>query len=452
MAGSGSGHSSDDPMPVRVASRHVSRWIAQLGQIWVEGQITQMRERRTMVYLTLRDPDADLSIPVATTATAARAARLTDGQRVVARLKLNYYDGNGSLSWRASQFQAVGLGALMQQLEHLRRTLAQEGLFRPEHKQPLPLLPRRIGLICGRNSAAQRDVEVNARARWPHVLFEVREVAVQGTSAVADVVTALVELDSHDEVDVIVVTRGGGSFEDLLAFSNETLVRAVFAARTPVVSAIGHEEDTPLLDLVADQRASTPTDAGKIVVPDLGQELTHLRTHRRRLHQLVSQQVERQRLVVGGLTARPVMRGPGQVITGQRAAVSDGRRRSRRALAQRVHQERTAFETTRRHPALARPERRLEPLRQDLGLAATALRRDLAARLRNERNAVAGVTAQLRTLSPQATLDRGYAVLRDSAGTPVDDSRAVTPGDLLEALVARGRFSVTVADVPPEEQ
>ncbi len=447
----GSGQSSGDPMPVRVASRHVSRWISQLGQIWVEGQITQVRERRSMVYLTLRDPDADLSIPVATTATTARAANLADGQRIVARLKLNYYDGNGSLSWRASQFQAVGVGALMQQLEQLRRRLAQEGLFRDEFKQPLPFLPRRIGLICGRNSAAQRDVEVNARSRWPAARFEVREVSVQGVNAVAEVVTALVDLDGHDEVDVIVITRGGGSFEDLLAFNNETMVRAVFGTRTPVISAIGHEEDGPLLDLVADHRASTPTDAGKTVVPDLREELTALRADRRRIRSLVAQQVEQERARVRALTDRPVMAGPAQIIADQRRLVVDQRHRARRSLTARLDRERDRVTALGERPVLTRPGDLLQRPRRELTDAVSGLRRTMTAELGSARHELARQQGRLTALSPQATLDRGYAVLRDGTGTPVMDPAALTTGTPLDARVARGQFSVTVTDITTED-
>lgn len=418
------GATSDNPVPVRTASRMVRQWIGRLGQLWIEGQITQMRERQATVWLTLRDPDVDLSVPVMTTASTARASSLEEGHRVVAQVKLNYFDRNGSLTWRATQFRAVGLGALMQQLDQLRRTLTQEGLFRDEHKRDLPFLPRRVGLICGRNSAARRDVEVNARRQWPSTQFEVREVSVQGPAAVPEVVSAVVELDSIVDIDVIVVTRGGGSVEDLLPFSNESLLRAVFAARTPIVSAIGHEEDNPLLDLVADLRASTPTAAGKAIVPDLLAETAFLGEAVSRARTLVADQLKRERLTLANLTGRPVMAGPRQILAGQSELVLDLRGRSLRALRSRVERERELLD----------------------GALHAALRRDAPHRLQMLRHQLTADLARLNALSPQATLDRGYAVVRDDAGALITDSHVVSPGLALDIRVARGNFSVTVAD------
>jgi len=194
----------------------------------------------------------------------------------------DFYAGRGSLAMLATEIRPVGIGALLAELERLRHLLTAEGLFAPERKKPLPFLPTRIGLICGRASAAMEDVLANARDRWPSIAFEIREVPVQGPQAVSAVTAALAELDAMPEVDVIIVTRGGGSVEDLLPFSNETLVRAVAACRTPVVSAIGHEQDAPLIDLAADLRASTPTDAAKRVVPSLREQSDLVQSLRRR--------------------------------------------------------------------------------------------------------------------------------------------------------------------------
>lgn len=422
------GASSDHPVPVRTASRMVRQWIGRLGQLWVEGQIAQMRERQTTVWMTLRDPDADLSIPLMTTAGIARANALAEGHRVVAQVKLNYFDRNGSLNWRATQFRSVGLGALLQQLDQLRRTLAQEGLFHDEHKQPLPFLPRRVGLVCGRNSAARHDVEVNARRQWPAVEFEVREVSVQGTGAVGNIVRAVADLDAMADIDVIVVTRGGGSVEDLLPFSNETLIRAVFAARTPVVSAIGHEEDNPLVDLVADRRASTPTAAGKMIVPDLIAETEVIAESLGRVRTLVTDRLERERLALTNLTGRPVMAGPARILSGQADLVADLRRRCSRALRSRLRGER-------------------DHLTNALW---AALRRDTPHRLRSMRQQLNGDVARLNTLSPQATLDRGYAVVRDTTGTVVMDAGMVRPNLDLAVRVARGSFTATVVDTREE--
>lgn len=448
------GAAADTPIPVRTASRLLRQWIDRLGQVWVEGQITQIRVRQSSVWLTLRDVDTDLSIPLMASAGAARAAGLAEGHRVVAQLKVNYYDRNGSVTWRAQQFRAVGLGALMQQLEQLRQTLAHEGLFREEYKRPLPLVPLRIGLICGTNSAAQRDVEVNARRQWPRAQFVVRQVTVQGPGAVSEVTSALVDLDARDDVDVIVITRGGGSFEDLLPFSNEALLRAVFAASTPIVSAIGHEEDTPLLDLVADVRASTPTAAGKLLVPDLLTEISTVNEALARLRTLVTDQVARERLVVANLTGRPVMGGPGRILAEQRELIETRRARMTRTTTARVSRERAAVRDLVLRPVLARPLDWLTPRRTSVTQLHGRLGRATFADLRAGRLEVGTQTARLVALSPQATLDRGYAVVRDESQHVVTDPRAVTQGQQLKVRVASGSFDVTVTPtttVPTQE-
>ena len=268
--------SPESPAPVRTVARLLADWIGRLGAVWIEGQVAEYRPRpggRTH-FLVLRDTDVDMSLSVS--ADAAVIGRmdppLAVGQRVLVHAKPDFYTGRGSLSLRAREIRPVGLGALLEGLARLKELLAAEGLFAPERKRPLPFIPRCIGLVCGRASAAMDDVLVNARERWPGIAFEVREVAVQGVQAVPQVTAAIAELDAMESVDVIIVARGGGSVEDLLPFSNEAMVRAVAACRTPVVSAIGHEQDSPLVDFVADLRASTPTDAAKRVVPSLREQ------------------------------------------------------------------------------------------------------------------------------------------------------------------------------------
>lgn len=274
--------SAEAPVPVRRVAGMLKDWIQRLGSIWVEGQVTGYTERRgaRMQFFTLRDTEAAISLSVSVdVGTLGRMAEpLADGQRIVVHGKPDFYEGRGSLSLRASEIRPVGLGALLEELARLKGVLAAEGLFAPDRKVPLPFLPRCIGLICGRNAAARDDVLVNVENRWPGMPFEVREVAVQGARAVPEVSAALAELDALPHVDVIVIARGGGSLEDLLPFSNEALIRAVAAAITPVVSAIGHEQDTPLLDFVADLRASTPTDAAKRIVPSWTEERARIDT------------------------------------------------------------------------------------------------------------------------------------------------------------------------------
>lgn len=276
----------ESPAAVRTISRMLADWIGRLGPVWIDGQVAEYRPRpgARNHYFVLRDTDVDMSLTVVADSSVVGRMDppLAEGQRLLVHARPDFWPARGSLSMRAREIRPVGLGALLAQLARLKEVLAAEGLFAAERKKPLPFIPNRIGLVCGRASAAMEDVLVNARERWPAIAFEVREVPVQGVQAVAAVMGALAELDALPEVDVIILARGGGSVEDLLPFSNEALVRAVAACRTPVVSAIGHEQDTPLVDFVADLRASTPTDAAKRVVPSLREEADLVAGLRRR--------------------------------------------------------------------------------------------------------------------------------------------------------------------------
>jgi exodeoxyribonuclease VII large subunit len=292
--------SPESPVPVRTVSRMLGDWIGRLGAVWIDGQVAEYRPRpgARNHYLTLRDTDVDMSLNVV--ADAAILGRLdpplAEGQRILVHARPDFWAARGSLSMRAREIRPVGVGALLAELARLRELLAAEGLFAPERKKPLPFIPQRIGLICGRASAAMEDVLVNARERWPSIAFEVREVPVQGVQAVPAITAALAELDAMPGVDVIVLARGGGSVEDLLPFSNESLVRAVAACLTPVVSAIGHEQDAPLVDFAADLRASTPTDAAKRVVPSRIEQVQLITGLRRRssrvMHNLIDRELQ----------------------------------------------------------------------------------------------------------------------------------------------------------------
>ena len=392
--------SAEHPVPVRVVALRIGDWIARLGEIWVDGQIAQLTRRPGVgtQFLTLRDPNANISMTV-TCPRGVLPDTVGEGTRVVLRARPDFYLERGTLSLRALEIRQVGLGELLARLEALKRLLAAEGLFNADRKRPLPFLPRTIGLITGRASAAERDVIENARRRLPGARFRLENVATQGTQAVTEVVDALQRLDRDPEVDVIVMARGGGSVEDLLPFSNETLVRAVAEARTPVVSAIGHETDTPLLDLVADVAASTPTDAGRRIVPDLADETRHVAELRSRARARVRARLEREAELMAGLPERlrATVRGRLERELEDVAAVRDRTRRRTRGL--------------------------LEAAGSDLD----------------------HVRARIRALSPQATLDRGYAVVRR------DDDGAVVraPADAIGRLrvrVAGGEFTADATE------
>jgi exodeoxyribonuclease VII large subunit len=386
--------SAESPVPVRVVAIRIGEWISRLGEIWVDGQIAQLTRRPGVAtqFLTLRDPDANISLTV-TCARGVLPDSVAEGSRVVMRARPDFYLERGTLSLRATEIRQVGLGELLARLEALRRTLAAEGLFAPDRKRALPFLPRTIGLITGRASAAERDVIDNARRRLPGARFRLENVAMQGANAVVEVVEALQRLDRDPEVDLVVIARGGGSVEDLLPFSNETLVRAVAAARTPVVSAIGHETDRPLLDLVADVAASTPTDAAKRIVPDLGEELRGVAELRARARSCIRTRIARERELMAGLPQR-----------------------LRRTVRDRIDREAADTGSLRART------------RQRLGALLHAAHADLV-----------HVRARVRALSPQATLDRGYAVVRRVADGVVVRVPADATGRL-RVRVAGGEF------------
>jgi exodeoxyribonuclease VII large subunit len=394
---------AEQPWPVRLLSVKIAEYVGRMSPVWVEGQVVELRRRpgTAMAYLTLRDPDVDMSLSVSVPAGLLErmSAPIADGARVVVNAKAEFWEKRGSLSLAARDIRPVGVGELLARIEHLKRLLAAEGLLDADRKRRLPFLPRTIGLVCGRASAAERDVVENARKRWPAVQFAVREVAVQGTNAVAEVSAAVQELDRDPSVDVIVIARGGGSVEDLLPFSNETLLRVVAAAATPIVSAIGHEVDSPLLDLVADVRASTPTDAAKLVVPDMAEQLAGIERARARLLRAVHQRLDREAAQLAALRDRPVLAAPHTFVAARESDVRATRDRGRTALAARLH--RGADEV--RH-----------------------------------------LSAQVRALSPAATLERGYAVVQQQDGRVLLDADLVEAGDPLRVRLTRGELAVRV--------
>ncbi len=380
-------------------------YIARLHRVWIEGQIVEVnRPSGSQVYLTVRDVDADASVSVVIPSQLDRTAQpsLAAGQRVLLLVQCEYWVRSGRLILRGSAVRPVGIGELLATLERRKQQLAAEGLFAAALKRRLPVLPRRVGLITGVNAQAQHDVVTHARARWPGVDFEIRQGAVQGASAVPTIVAAVAALDADDQVDVIVIARGGGSLEDLLPFSDETVIRAVAAARTPVVSAIGHEQDSPLLDLVADVRASTPTHAGKLVVPDWAEESRRIAEGRSRMDDSMLARLDQAQTWLEQTRSRPALADPAGLLPRLAGEVQEARARADRALGQQI----------------------------------TAAQRDLA-----------HLRARARALSPLATLDRGYAVVVGPSGAFVRDAQLLQPGDEVRVRVASGHFQADVTDV-----
>lgn len=396
--------SRETPWPVALMSTKVRDYIDRLGTIWVEGELTQWQNRQGNHYGKLKDLDDDATISL--TAWRSVTAKLTEefsqGDRVVALVKANYWVKGGTLSFNVLDLKHVGLGDLLERLERLKAQLRSEGLFDPARKRPLPFLPRKIGLITGRASDAEKDVVRNATLRWPDVEFEIAYTAVQGDRAASEVRAALIALDEDPSVDVIIIARGGGDFQHLLPFSDEALVREAAAATTPIVSAIGHEADRPLLDEVADLRASTPTDAAKRVVPDVGEERERIAQARSRLtsrlSQLVTHEIER----ISSLRERPVLRSPHRII-----------------------------------------DERAEELTRWIARGAELSERAIESAERN----VGELRSHLTALSPQATLNRGYAIAQNDAGAVLSNAEAISEGSALTITLARGRVQAVAGAV-----
>jgi exodeoxyribonuclease VII large subunit len=400
--------SLEHPAPVRQIAMAISGWIDRLGAVWVEGQVAQLSRRQGMntVFLTLRDTVADISVQVTCSRQVFDSLNppVVEGASVVVFAKPPYYPNRGTLSLYATDIRMVGLGELLARLERRRQLLAAEGLFARELKRTLPFLPRTIGLVTGAQSAAERDVLEVARRRWPAVRFRVKHASVQGPHAAREVMEALAALDRDPEVDVIIIARGGGSVEDLLPFSDEGLIRAVHATRTTVVSAIGHEPDTPLLDLVADVRAATPTDAAKMVVPDVAEELDR---------------------------------------------VTRLRDRGRHVLAAWLTQQQHQLDAVRARPSLADPRSGLDERSVEVQELCARTRRTIRHRLDHAHSDLVHQLARVRSLSPLATLERGYAVVQDAGGHVVTSTDQVRTGQQLQVRVHDGRLGVTVTDAAP---
>ena len=392
--------SSEAPATVRTVSEAIKEYVDRLGPIWIEGEISELNERSGMMaFMRLRDPSVDMSISVMCHKSVIAAVKpLPDNARIVMYAKPSWYTKNGSLSFSAREIRQVGVGELLARLEALKNLLAGEGLFNSDRKVALPLLPKVIGLICGRNTDAEKDVVENAKRRWPSVQFEIREVTVQGAAAVSEVSDALRELEANKDVEVIIITRGGGSFEDLLPFSDEGLVRLAASCTTPIVSAIGHEKDSPLLDLVADYRASTPTDAAKRVVPDISEEIAMIEAMRDRARRTLVNRLDLELTRITNFKNRPVMKDPHVLITTRAEIIAGLRDRSNRSFG------------------------------SSLKLAKEELKQ---------------IKARVRALSPQSTLDRGYSVVQLADGQIVTDPKKLKAGDELRLRLAKGETKAT---------
>ena len=388
------------PWSVSNFTSSLKDWITKLGNVWVEGQISQISPKKDVFFGELRDLVADkgFSIHSRRPDVLNTISELAAGDRVVALVHPDFWERSGKTSMDVLAIRKVGLGELLERIERLRQQLIKEGLTLAERKQPLPFLPNLIGLITGANSDAEKDVLQNAKLRWPEVRFKIQHTPVQGDKAAAEIIKAIQALDADSEVDVIILTRGGGSFQDLLVFSDEQVVRAVANCKTPIVSAIGHENDRPLTDEVADFRASTPTDAAKNVVPDAVDERKKISIALERIALRVVGYVQNQLELILGIRTRPVFANPFTIVD----------------------------------------ERSL-----NITQLLTTLKSQTKNFLDKEQLQIAGLRGQVRALSPKLTLDRGYAVVRNLKDGLVTDPKKVSKGEKLKVTLAGGDLGVT---------
>jgi exodeoxyribonuclease VII large subunit len=392
--------SEQTPWSVANFTNTLKEWITRLGNVWVEGQISQISPKKDVFFGELRDLVADkgFSIHSRRPDVLAAVSELTAGDRVVALVHPDFWERSGKTSMDVLAIRKVGLGELLERIERLRQQLIKEGLTLPERKQPLPFLPNLIGLITGANSDAEKDVLQNSKARWPEVRFRVQHTPVQGDKAAPEIIRAIELLDADQDVDVIVLARGGGSFQDLLVFSDEKVVRAVANCKTPIVSAIGHENDRPLTDEVADVRASTPTDAAKLIVPDVIDERKKIAQALERISLRVVGFVQNQIEMISGIRSRPILANPFTLV-------------------------------------------------DERALQVSQLEQSLSSQLRNtlEKQVllVTGLRGQVRALSPKLTLDRGYAVVRDKDGHVLTEPKQAKSGQKLRITLAGGDLGAT---------
>ena len=389
--------SEQSPWPVSRLSATLKDWIERLGYLWIEGELASIKIGATNMFGELRDLQQENSVSIHSWSVAKIPGDLKQGDRVVALIKPAFWPKGGKLTMQVVEMRKVGLGELLERIERLRTLLGVEGLTSIERKKPLPFLQNKIGLITGKDSDAEKDVLQNAKLRWPNVQFRVIHTLVQGDKAAPEVINAIKVLDEDPEVDVIIIARGGGSFLDLMVFSDEALVRAAAAAITPIVSAIGHENDRPVLDDIADLRASTPTDAAKRVVPDVKEELHKIEQLSQRVRLRVEGYVANQIELLGQLRSRPI---------------------------------------------LANPFTFIEDKELELNRNLSAIRSSLANVLDKEGMHLSHLKQQVRSLSPQSTLDRGYSVVRDDKGHVIADASKVKTGQKLKISLAKGELGV----------
>ena len=397
-AASPASNSFENPWPVAQLSENLAAYIRRLGSVWIEGEITKPSNKGATFFADLRDLREEMVVAIHSFSSANFPPDLASGDRVAVLVKPDFWKKAGKISMQILDLRKVGLGELLERIQRLREKLIAEGLTDPARKQPIPFLPNCVGLITGKDSDAEKDVLQNAKLRWPDIKFRVINTKVQGDDSAPQIIAAIEKLDADPEVDVIVIARGGGGFGDLLVFSDEKLVRAAANAKTPIISAIGHDADRPLLDDVADFRASTPTDAAKKIAPDVADE-------RQRLDQLLGRAFNR--------------------------------------IVQYVGAQLELLAQLRSRPALANPYTFIEVHEQEIADLLDEARGSIELMVEREGNKIETLRKVAISLSPQSTLDRGYSVVRDADGHVFTDASKIKTGTKLKLRLAKGETSAT---------
>jgi exodeoxyribonuclease VII large subunit len=420
---------------------------AGAGVVWVAGEISNLRRQPSgHVYFTLKDDQCQLAAVMFRSAAQVLAFRPADGMEVVVRARVGLYPARGSLQLYVEAMEPRGLGALQLAFEQLKTRLGAEGLFAAERKRPLPACPRTVGVVTALRGAAIHDVRTVLRRRWPLARLVVRPVRVQGVGAAREIVEGIADLNALGGVDVIIVGRGGGSLEDLWAFNEEGVARAIVASRVPVVSAVGHEVDVTIADFVADARAATPSAAAAMVVPDRAEVSRRVVRAEGALRAGLARCVAeaRQRLV----SLQRGLGDPERRVADLALRIDDLASRARRGLVRRLEWERREVGTLGARLSQSGPEPSLRRATERVAAVAQRLHFALAVDLRQRRARLEQVASHLDVLSPLASLRRGYAIVRrpDAAGPVVTDAATLLPGDTVALLFARGRARARIED------
>src|SRR5213080_1842166 len=418
-----------------------------VGRVWVAGEISNLRPAPSgHVYFTLKDEQSQLGAVLFRSAAQVLAFRPADGMEVLVSARVGLYPPRGALQLYVDTMEPRGLGALQLAFEQLKARLGAEGLFAAGRKRPLPRFPRAVGIVTALGGAVIHDMRTVLRKRWPACRIVVRPVRVQGAGAGREVAEGIEDLNRLGGLDVLIVGRGGGSLEDLWAFSEEVTARAIAASAIPVVSAVGHEVDFTIADFVADARAPTPTAAAALVVPDQAEVVGALARAEAGLRGALARRVgqARERLVT--LDSR--LGDPARRLRDLTLRVDDLGARADRALMRRLAWDRRELAALGARLERGGPPARLRGAREQLDAAMGRLRFAAAMRVRHARAALERTAAQLDALSPLACLERGYAIVRrgDAAGPVVSDAAALRAGETVALVFARSRARARVED------